>query len=502
MKRTLTELFDSCEPEELDQLLSGKLGTLLPEDAMKRIQKKAFEKAFPKKKKKRFSARPWLRAAAAACVAFAVGLGGVAYAAEVREYGAAMQFFDENGLSTDGLSREDVKAVYRDITTERFDYDKTAEVIERSVEGVEIFQKEPTPEELAALWNNRPRDQTGVNYRFDAAYSPDDELGFDVFDKCRVERYEGEKLVWRAEFSRFIAKDCTPVAGGTAVWGYTDTWSSEQPSWPGLALVDDAGKVLWEKQLDHGFHLERIEAVLDNGDGTWAVISRGEFEYLCLSRYSDKGEELSFRKTEVGNYGIWNAARLGSGYLVQLGSYTEGEYARLVKMDREGNLTDSFVYEGKDCCYYLKDMTEFNGRMYLSAYAVPKLADEERNAGGRYEIADILNYLFDKGVYEIPSEELTPMVRDNYTAVLLVFDPEGGVLETFYSVKGSLGAGLTVSDGGELLWDVESVVSTEFSLATSAYTIKGTCQVYCYTFDSAGTLVHQENTGETAAYYR
>ena len=29
-------------------------------------------------------------------------------------------FFETNGLSTDGLSRSDVKAVYRDITTQRF----------------------------------------------------------------------------------------------------------------------------------------------------------------------------------------------------------------------------------------------------------------------------------------------------------------------------------------------------------------------------------------------
>ena len=66
-----------------------------------------------------------------------------------------MRFFDENGLSTEGLSREDVKAVYRDITTQCFTYDKTAEVIRRSVPGVEISQREPTPEELEELWNSR-----------------------------------------------------------------------------------------------------------------------------------------------------------------------------------------------------------------------------------------------------------------------------------------------------------------------------------------------------------
>ncbi|RAZ51439.1 hypothetical protein DK853_46530, partial [Klebsiella oxytoca] len=64
--------------------------------------------------------RKWL--ALAACLALTVSLAGVAFAAEAREYGAAVAFFDENGLSTEGLSRSDVKAVYRDITSQHFTY--------------------------------------------------------------------------------------------------------------------------------------------------------------------------------------------------------------------------------------------------------------------------------------------------------------------------------------------------------------------------------------------
>ena len=143
-------------------------------------------------------------------------------------------------------------------------------------------------------------------------------------------------------------------------------------------------------------------------------------------------------------------------------------------------------------------MIEFGGRVYLSAYAVPKQTD----GGGRHEIANILAYLFDNNIWEISSEELTPMVRDNYTAVLLLCDPEGGTPEIFYSVKGSLGGRLTVNDTGELGWDVESVVSTFFSPATNSFTIGGTCQVFCYTFDNAGTLLRQEDTGETVPYHR
>ena len=94
------------------------------------------------------------------------------------------------------------------------------------------------------------------------------------------------------------------------------------------------------------------------------------------------------------------------------------------------------------------------------------------------------------------------MVRDNYTAVLLLCGPEGGAPETFYSVKGSLGGALRVDGDGGLSWDVESVVSTFFSPATSSFTIGGTCRVFRYFFDGAGNLVRQEDTGETVPYRR
>ena len=457
----------------------------------------------PAARRRPLAFRRWM--ALAACLALAASLAGVAFAAEAREYGAAVAFFDENGLSTEGLSREDVKAVYRDITTQRFSYDKTAQVIERLVPGLEIDQREPTPEELAELWNSKDPAKNSnaspfapLDYRFEYGEKMDEELGFEVFDRCWLSRYEDGELVWRAEFDQFCVTDWAPVSGGTAVWGETPTWSSEQTSVPWVARVDEAGNILWQEPVDHGFQHEYVSQVVDNGDGTWAVVSRGDFEYLCLGQYDGDGNELSFHKTQVGNYGIWNVVRLGEGYLAQLGNTTDGETARLVRLDREGNLLDSFTYQGTDCDYYIKDMAEFGGRVYLSAYAVPKQTD----GGGRHEIADILAYLFDNNIWEISSEELTPIVRDNYTAVLLLCGPEGGAPETFYSVKGSLGGKLGVNGAGELTWDVESVVETFFSPATSSFTIGGTSQVFRYTFDASGTLLSQRDTGETTAYRR
>ena len=65
--------------------------------------------------------------AVALCLALLLCLGGgtLAFAAEVKEYNDALVFFDTHGLSTEGLSRGEVKAVYRDITTQSFTFSKS-----------------------------------------------------------------------------------------------------------------------------------------------------------------------------------------------------------------------------------------------------------------------------------------------------------------------------------------------------------------------------------------
>ena len=328
----------------------------------------------------------------------------------------------------------------------------------------------------------------------------DEQSGIEVVDTSILECFQDGQLLWTAEFAEGCLENSVYTAEGTAAWGSNETWSSTQPTYGLLARIDDRGTVLWTRQFDHGFQHESIAAVLSNDDGTWAVISRGDLKYLCLSRYDMDGKELSFKKTEVGNLGVWNAARLGDGYIVQLGNMQSRDTARLIKLDKAGNVLESFTYEGEDSAYYLTDMVEFGGRVYLSAYAVPK----QNGGGGENEIAAVLDYVFSKedGADDISGADLTPIVRDNYTAVLLLCNPSDGTAEAFYSVEGSLGGKLSVTDAGELAWNVESITTTFFSPATDSFTIGGNSKVFRYYFDTAGVVVRQVDTGEEIPYRR
>ena len=141
-----------------------------------------------------------------------------------------MTFFAENGLSAEGLSRAEVKAVYRDITEMKFSYGKTAEVIRKAVPGWEIQQREPSPEELAVLWarnlDRNAASQKGLSYRIDETSVLDETLGFGVLEKSMLECWQGEGMLWRAEFREFYVEDYALTQEGIVVWGRNDFHAS------------------------------------------------------------------------------------------------------------------------------------------------------------------------------------------------------------------------------------------------------------------------------------
>ena len=447
----------------------------------------------------------------AACLAILVlaGSGVFAIAAEAKEYRAAASFFMANGLSAEGLTRAEIKAVYRDITTKSFTYGKTAEVIGRTVSGWEIAHDAVTPEELSRWWERKeivladqvdpaddPRLGAGFRYLREEKYKTKDKIIIG-YDKSILKCYKDRELLWTAEFPDLPLAGYSRIGEMTLVWLQDYTVSSSRPDHAWVACLDENGKQLFLSRLDHGFNKEYVASVLKNDDGSWAVISRGDLKYVCLTCLDQEGRELSFHKTEVGNYGIWHAARLGDGYLIHLGSFTHSDYAHLYRMDREGNLTGDFSFEADDCEYHVADMTDFGGQLFLSVYAVPK-----QNSHAREEISNVMDYIDSKenNGMDITSAELTPLVRDNYTAVLLICEPDEGTPQTFWSVKGSLGSRLSVNDSGQLEWNVESIASTFYSPLTSSFSIGGYSNVLRYTFDAAGTLLGQTDTGETATF--
>ncbi len=438
-----------------------------------------------------------------------ISFSGYKIVAEELEYKEALNFFVENGLSTDGLSRNDIKSVYQDITTKKFSHNKTSEIIEKNIAGHEIFQDEPSPEDLENLWNfktnghyisnNNYINNKDISYAYEYIERFDTKLGYKVSDKIKFVKYDKGQEIWSTELNNFLVNGYSVYNDLIIVYGTSISNSSLQTDYGRIALLNSKGEILWDKTTSNDFKDEYITAALFDNNNI-ITFSRGDLTYLCFTKYDMQGNVIEFTKNNVGNYGIYSTAKLGEDYLVQLKSGQNSEI--LMKVNDDGSTSDSFSYSSADMDYYITNMIEYNGNVFLSAYSVPKLNDDENNAGGRNEIARILNYIFDNKKVDISSTELTKLVRDNFTAILLVCNPESGVPNEFYSVKGSIGAKLLINEDNKLIWETESISDTYFSIATSSFSIGGASYIYKYEFDETGKILKIEKTDEIKVFRR
>lgn len=474
----------------------------------------------------------------AACAALVVlaGSATAAFAVEEKEYKTAVAFFAENELSTEGLSRADVKAVYRDIVTQRFALDKTEEVLRQTVTGVEILQRKLLPGELALLWREyrekrrmNPSSPTlpkkGISYQTinNELYRFDKSL--EECEKPILLCYLDGELIWEIEFNTTIAGK-VHTADGTAVWGHNIRaagWKYTQPEAGWLARVDEEGNCVWDCYLDHGFEYENIYAIVDNGDGTWAVFSTGDRHYLCMSRFSVDGHEIGFRTTEAGK-SIQKAIRAGENYFVSVVNYESNYQSRIIKLDRDGKKIDEFSFDEEDWEYAIADMVEFGGQVYFSAYVYPKPHTEATLSSVQRQFYYVWQYAIEewdrvrdskefipssddspetdgiKILYVFPSNVLG-VVRDKQTAVLLVCDPTDGTPKTFFEVEESLSGKLAINDDGQLEWEVYKIVEASCSIDSNSYSFIVRAKVYQYVFDTDGNLIGRIDTGKLSVLH-
>ena len=440
-------------------------------------------------------------------VAVAALLVLVGCAAEVKEYGDAVAFFEEYSLSAENLSRSEIKKVYRDIKTEKFVFQKTAEVLLRTVDGYDLNGNEPTPEELKAVWDNlgAPEDDIYTWYYLDNEIVVDGitQSGEMMFEK----RIDGE-AVWSTKIDlRDSFVEGYSIISDTyiAVYGVDGRNINGRKSAGFIDFFNENnGERLWRYVFDD-YKFFSIAEILESGDEI-VIFGRGDLEYFVYTRMDLSGAVTYQKITEIGNMGIWDVATFGDGYLVQLGGYQQSE--KLVKVSSLGEISESFSYSSEDTAYFIQDMMEYGGRIYLSTYAVPKNGRDIQT--GYDEIGAVLEKIWEKSPDEagtgygvsMNTDNLTEDLRNNYTAVLLVCDIESGTPEEFYSVKGSVCGELSLNENGEMLWETEYISDAYYSPATSSFSIGGACYVYRHTFDISGVLVSSEKTGEVSSFRR
>ena len=532
MKKDLYDMLHAASPGDIDLLWGG----IHPEEAdevdkltAQRIREAAFAKAGLANRGEAAPVRRRLRriVAAAACLVLAAGFafGGRAYAAEAKEYRAAVAFFQENDLDTEGLTRAELKAVYRDLTTESFSLDETLLVLERSlhadrVEGYDISQGESDPADVEALWNYKRLNIGDGKYapylpwacgsHYAAGY---DEGGTLILDPQSVTRYEDGRPVWSVTLRQLTIGDLCPLPDGVLVWGDA---RAQDPDEAGqtrsggqvagvVAKISKEGELLWQLQLDSGdLPCGGVLAAADNDDGTYAVLSKAydtvtdEHLRFLLTVGSDGQivRRIPAYGTEVLSM-VRKMVRLDGGYLL-IGN-TPGEANYLVRLAADGSSSRINAFNQEGLCYHFTDMISDGSRVWLSGYS---MASDEDDVGPLTRA--VRDRMAEIGASEIDRGELTDMTRQYYGAVLLILDHAESRPQVFFSLRGAIGRGLSSGADGSLVWEVERIDSADFqgkeARSDGIDFVMCATRIFRYSFGADGSSLHREDTGQYSAF--
>ncbi len=520
MKRNLNDFFDNISAKELDAIL----GDGFTDEPVNPVTLKRLEaRIVGKKNIRRKVMTKRVASAIAACLAIAIcagaGVGGYAFSVEAAEYKAATEFFDEYNLSTEGLTRAEVKNVYRDITSQTFSSSSTAEVIKNSVyegdiEGYAISAD--SPESVAEFWNNNINYPEQYDERIELTFP--EELGVEPFEFIK---YNGDSEEWRVTFDVMQGPTkWTKLDDGYAVYGRSlGVWDKTL-----LAYVENDGQVRYIKNYDlikedysdtdfenGSFTLEYINAAFQNEDKTLTIVGsaidmdiNGDHFYLIFTVIDSDGNVISTKTTETDWITIKNVTRVDDGYLVQVSNDSDDSSNVILKIDRDGNYVSCFGLNENESIHRITDITEVDGDVYISSYVVPE-SDGKFALRGNYMSAKDREDLTDSEI-NISDEELLDKVKENYTAMLLVCDPEDGKVKEFYSVDGAVGAKINVSTTGEIVWDVKNIAEASIRNYYERYEMSAVCSVSRYLISGNGEVSSIEDTNKvsrhTDYYYR
>ncbi len=480
----------------------------------------------------------------AACLAAVLLVCGGAVTVDAIAYSQAKDFFAENGLPTEGLSREEIKAVYRDITSESFTYEKTGEVITKSISeaipGYEITVEMDDAEKLKMLWDSWRNgefasyiiDREGRSYVAEAPpdiwYYDDkldtyhDKTGYTKSGKELLFKYEKETLCWETAVPvspRTVGPvgDCTVLLGKNIrveASGEVNTELTHNR----ILFLDKDGQILWNNLIVESDWISlsggagQGYAGLDQGVGTWIfdnhdetftilnydVEPDSETRYVLAWRYDTAGQLLSHQKNAI-EYKMPKVFQLGNRYILVF--RIDEDQTKTVVMDADGNLLTGTEYQITDQYQTIQDIAEVGNYRYISAYTM--YTDKEKDEQGKmnYALTQELQALWEQG-NKIPEKELVERIRSHYTAVLLRCDIETGEIQTFYSVPGMIAEKLEVRVDGTLIWRLQSLAEAQQMEAPRkcGWIVEGTSVIYEYIFDAEGNLTGKETTGELASF--
>ena len=504
MKNDITE-------KELDRLLKGVeepapdtgTSTRILEMLDRRTGLSTAEKPV---RTRRMSRRAWIAIAVAAVLTVSLGIGSIAYA-ENAEYVEAVAYFEENGLSTEGLTRAEIRTIYRDIKTQSFTYSEEGDRIvnyssDGPVEGKEIIVDErPVADEFNEELTKMSVWDSGVyKYEFCLRDSVEDERGRMTDCLGGIVKLKYYSMVEWEYFEKGFAS-ATGVAAEDGVYAGGTRWGENGVlNLPTVIKVSNDGEFLWSVTWGDDYdNLDRVEnhiwcMCLNPDGGVTAFTTFRDLEYykygITVTKISPDGEIIFSTFNQTDNIAISSACAypFDGGYLAKMWDVPRLHHVSeqfVVRINPDGTIANAYCFSENGWDYYIEDIAETDDRVYVSVTAVNAEA-----AAGLEPLKDEKNH--------VPDEDFAPYVDGTFSALLFIIDRERGEMLDFYEVKGAFGAGIAVEDTVD--WQVKRLVKASFDmLFCNLY--RGTAAVWNYQFSKNGVFISCGATGSTCAMH-
>ncbi len=461
------------------------------------------------------------------------GVSGYAIAEEAREYSEAIEFFDEYSLSTDGLTRSEIKAIYKDITGKTYSYEKTVEIINNyHVEMYSTKLDKLDRDSLEAYWNERnanlnsssndtskaadPEDKK-IHYDIDYDWLPsENEQGYQYY-KANIIKYEGETELWRyvIDFD-FMIHDTVETERGFIVYGGKEVYSSSRGCACAL-MISNSGELMWE-YYDSAAGSYYTASVLDGDElvlfGSGGTVAGDDEKSVCYELFTVldiDGNIVRRRLNESDIFSYCDAAvKVGDVYLVK--EHGHGNVPELITFTKKGERVNKYTYADGETTYIIRDIYSHGDKVYLSAlkpnYESESLGKEfEKFMQKRYDErddegdADVTTYGYDFPYDMSADAELAEFFSEAYTAVLLVCNNNVDIKKA-YSVENARGEKLGVDENGNLTWQVIRTDSAAFAppqVSCCNVYVSGT--EFSFVFSGEGKLVEKREIGSYSMSY-
>ncbi len=483
MKNKISEAFGHINPseQELSAILSKAVDKAERESKGKELRHRLQKMLMPK----------WY-VPIGACLVLAIffSVFGYPMISRAHEYTEALAFFRTNGISVAELTKEEVREVYRDITTGTFSKDKTFQVIKKNIKGMELEANPPNPEKLNALFEVYKHNYRNQEYKVFYNEEYDSNRDYLVLKSSSLIKSDSaDEIIWEVEMPGFYVEDITVSDNRIMAYGSIPYFTDSTNTAYSVSVIDiDKGKALWTKQVSEYI----VAALIDGSDYVVLAMKSGE---LSFYKFDDKGDKTLLSRTNLQGQGyIRQVIKSGSGYLASI--YTGNNEIKLLRIGVDGSVEAVHEYNDFERVYVIADMAEYKGKVFLSTYSYTNLGQDS------WEISDILDEIHSRPTLEISSGELVEMIRNKFEATLLVVDPLTGEPESFYSVPAAMGNNLLTDKNGKLIWEVGNPISAFYSPATSSFSISTTYEIYIYEFDLYGNFLSKTATDRTFEYRR